>query len=133
MYCKGANWCGITLITKLKIFMTQIPFCKLCGRILETKSINKKIIGTCSCGFTIALDGEFSISEKIQKKDEIGEGVIAEDKSLKGFPHDCSKCGYCGCEVFDLGAFYSDESNVYLYKCKKCGHVERQADGTSNK
>jgi DNA-directed RNA polymerase subunit M/transcription elongation factor TFIIS len=112
--------------------MTQIPFCELCGKILQTKNANEKIIGTCSCGFTIELNQGFSASEKIPEKEEIGEGAVVEDKSLEGFPHDCPKCSHTGCEVFDLGAPYSDESNVYLYKCKKCGHVDRQADGTSN-
>ena len=34
--------------------------------------------------------------------------------------------------VKDLGTSYSDESNVYLFKCTKCGHIDRQADGCSN-
>jgi len=32
-----------------------------------------------------------------------------------------------------LGASYSDEADVYLFQCKKCGFVERQADGSGNK
>ncbi len=100
---------------------------------MQTKNVDEKIIGICSCGFAKEIESEFAIPEKIQKKDEIGEGAISEDKSLEGFPHDCPKCGHDKCEVFDLGAFYSDESNVYLYKCKKCGYVDRQADGTGNR
>ena len=62
--------------------------------------------------------------EKI-KKSEKGIGVLKEDKSIKGFPNKCKKCGYKYSDVIDLGSAYSDEADVSLYRCKKCGYVER--------
>ena len=59
---------------------------------------------------------------------------LEENKeSSVGFPNTCKKCGHEGADVADLGAAYSDEANIYLFKCKKCGFTERQADGSSNK
>jgi DNA-directed RNA polymerase subunit M/transcription elongation factor TFIIS len=111
--------------------MNKIPFCELCGKMLRLESKEGKTFGVCSCGYIKEFESGVAISEK-NKKIEVGGGVISEDKNMAGFPHKCKKCGHEGCEVFDLGAFWSDESNVYLYKCKKCGYVDRQADGTSN-
>ena len=66
------------------------------------------------------------------QKAQVGEGIALPEKSA-GFPNTCKKCGYEECDVNDLGAPYSDESNIILYTCKKCGFVERQADGTGNR
>jgi len=103
-------------------------FCKSCGRILQLKENNNVVI--CICGFANEAS-EVSFSQKGEKKEKIGKGVYKEAKSL-GFPHTCKKCGHERCDISDLGVFYGDEANIYLYKCKKCGYVERQADGTSN-
>ena len=35
---------------------------------------------------------------------------------------------YSYAEVKDLGIFYSDETGVQLFKCKKCGYTERQGN-----
>lgn len=70
-------------------------------------------------------------SEKGKKKQE-AKGVLEQEKQGEGFPNVCDKCGHTQADVHDLGAPYSDESNVYLFRCKKCGHVKRQADGSGN-
>lgn len=108
-------------------------FCELCGKILEIKAESDKIIAYCSCGFIKEVESGQISSEKIIKKDNIGEDIVVESNKIeKGFPHICKKCGYDECDVLDVGAPYSDESNIILYKCKKCKYVERQADGTGN-
>ena len=111
--------------------MTSIKFCELCGKILKIKNSDGKAFCICPCGFVKEYAYEITFSEKQTKKEEVGSGVLTKDES-KGFPHICKKCGFDGCDVFDLGAPYSDESNVYLYKCKKCNYVERYAEGTGN-
>ena len=69
---------------------------------------------------------------KRKEKEQRGSGIITEEPLSGGFPHICKKCGYGECDVVDLNPPYSDESNIYLYRCKKCFFVERQADGTGN-
>lgn len=114
--------------------MKKIEFCPDCGRILSVRERewDFKMIGFCRCGFVKEVERGFLPSKKIINL-ERGEGILEKDEGIQGFPHNCSKCGYGEAEVFDLGASYSDESNVYLFKCKKCGHVAREAEGTGNK
>ena len=67
-----------------------------------------------------------------QDKKETGQGVAKETETMD-FPHTCKKCGYEQCDVESISARYADESDIYLYRCKKCKYVERQADGSGNK
>ena len=103
-----------------------IPFCPNCGKILNVENE----IGKCRCGYNQKIEKDFSNSEKIFKT-EIGNGII-DEKNSAGFPHKCKKCGCEESEVVDLGAGVADEANIYLFKCKKCSNVERQADGSCN-
>lgn len=108
-----------------------IEFCPQCGKILKIVEKPRENIGLCSCGY-IKLEPKLNSNEEIKAKPILGEGVLKEDTSLEGFPHDCPKCGHEMADVVDLGAPYSDESNVYLFICRKCKYVYRQADGSSN-
>jgi hypothetical protein len=56
-------------------------------------------------------------SEKT-KKIEKGEGIFENNDNTLGFPHKCPKCGHEEADVVDLGAPYSDEYNIFLFKCK---------------
>ncbi len=105
-------------------------FCTVCGKILELRKNGEENIGVCSCGFVTPIT-ELTFAQP-QEREQKGEGVLKEESSLAGFPHICKKCGYGECDVVDLGPPISDESNVYLYRCKNCHFVERQADGTGN-
>ncbi|MEI6732270.1 MAG: hypothetical protein WCK90_06355 [archaeon] len=111
--------------------MKNMKFCDNCKSILKVHEENGKLIGVCQCGFKKEVDS-FIISDKSNKIELTGRKVF-RDKKTKGWPHLCKKCGHGECDITDLGAPYSDESNIYLYKCKKCKFVQRQADGTSNK
>ncbi len=72
-------------------------------------------------------------TEKIEKQEEKGEGVFdPKEFEEKGFPNTCEKCGHEYADVADLGAAWSDESDIHLFKCKKCNHVTRNAFGSSN-
>lgn len=106
-----------------------MEFCKRCGKLLKIKE-NK---AECNCGFSKASDSKVSSTEKIRKSKKRGKGIAKKERTRKGFPHECKKCGHQYSEVTDLGAPYSDEANVYLFKCNKCGYVEREAYGTGNK
>lgn len=111
--------------------MKAMHFCNKCGKLLHVKEQEGILIGKCSCGFLKKIDSVMEISEK-GKQSKIAKGVFENIESKGGFPHTCQKCGHTQSDVHDLGAPYSDESNVYLFKCKKCGYVERQADGSGN-
>lgn len=112
--------------------MNKQLFCNECESLLTLfQSREGNVIGICSgCGKFHEMKIKLESTEKITHK-ELGKGIAKDDITI-GFPHTCIKCGHNKCEVFDLGAPYSDESDIYLYKCKKCGFVERQADGTGN-
>lgn len=112
---------------------TTGAFCKGCGRMLKIASASENPIIICDCGFVNENKG-LTVSQKMQKKEKVGKGVVRENKkkNLSGFPNTCKKCNHKYCEIFDMGVQYGDESGVILYKCKKCGFVERQADGPSN-
>jgi len=112
-------------------YMMYLLFCDKCGSILKIKIEEGRYFGVCGCGCIKEVASGIFGSGIMKKKEEKGEGVLQEDVS-RGFPHVCKKCDYGECEISDLGCAYSDESNIYLYKCKKCGFVERQADGTGN-
>lgn len=113
--------------------MTNALFCNVCGGILTTYETKQGTIeGVCAKGCTPARHVHVTTTETVLHAPHTGAGVIPEDKNEHGFPHTCKQCGYEECEITDLGAQYSDESNVYLYRCLKCNHVERQADGTGN-
>lgn len=108
-------------------------FCPSCGKILAIKNKEDgKKIGLCPCGFTRYLDDGIITTDKNKEDNEIGQGVLIEVKENQGFPHKCKKCGCNESEVSDLGASYGDESSVYLFRCLKCGYVERDAYGSSN-
>jgi len=96
---------------------------------IEEKN-GKKILVCTLCG--IKKEADVSVSELIKEKEKIGQGILNGKRKQWKFPHTCPKCNHEGSEVIDLGAAYSDEANIYLFICDKCGYVDRQADGSSN-
>lgn len=111
--------------------MNKIKFCDICGGILKPLKVETgETVGICKCGY---MDMGFSLEYSQENKIEvIGEGV---SKPFMGvaYPHKCKKCGHEESDAEIVLASYSDESDVYLYRCRKCKFTERQADGTSNK
>jgi len=111
-----------------------MEFCKQCGKLLPMKNEENKAIVSCSCGSLNVLARETAFEEKQKKKPHRSSEVLHDNSAedLSGFPHKCRKCGHGFAEVKEMGIFYGDEAGVYLFKCKKCGYTERQADGTGN-
>ena len=111
-----------------------MEFCENCGKPLKVLAKNTSVI-IASCDFCgtkkLRTFSELGYNEK-PKKVEVGQGVLTDKHEGNGFPHICKKCNHDLADVHDLGAMYADESNIYLFKCKKCGYVERQSDGTGN-
>lgn len=68
--------------------------------------------------------------EKIRHK-KVGEGIVKDKDVFATFKHKCKKCGYQKAEILELGAQYSDESDLIMIKCGKCGYAERIEKKTS--
>lgn len=65
---------------------------------------------------------------QIKEEEEIGEGVADKGNIFATYNSKCKKCGHVGAEINDLGVQYSDEDNLFLVTCGKCGHSERIGD-----
>lgn len=104
----------------------MLQFCPVCKNLLMIKEEKGKSIGYCSCGFKRAAGIDISSSE-IEKNEKMKKSTaVASEDKLMGFEHECSKCGHGIAEIKELGEVLDNESSVNLYKCKKCGHVERE-------
>jgi hypothetical protein len=88
-----------------------------------------KNIGFCSCGFKRTA-GIGIIGEDVNSKSEIvGEGFVSSsNESATGFSRICEKCGFDSAEAFQLT---SNESEVTIFSCLKCGNKVRQSQGGS--
>ncbi len=90
-------------------------------------------------GFTFMVCDDCGISERVHsenfveknEEEELGEGVIRNENLFATYEHKCSKCGYDKAEVIDMGIFISDEDNLILIRCGKCGHTDRLGRKTS--
>lgn len=102
-------------------------FCPICKNLIKINN-NK---ASCECGYK-SDNFNLTSTEKTKEKSKKGEGIIIEEKITTGFPHMCRKCGFNEAEVIDVGISVSDEAGIYIFKCLKCGFVERQADGSCN-
>ncbi|MFH1365206.1 MAG: hypothetical protein ABIH28_01320 [archaeon] len=104
-----------------------IRFCKKCKTLLSPKKKDGEVFLKCSkCGFESKVD--LTSSEKIKEEEEIGEGVADKGNIFATYNSKCKKCGHVGAEINDLGVQYSDEDNLFLVTCGKCGHSERIGD-----
>jgi DNA-directed RNA polymerase subunit M/transcription elongation factor TFIIS len=108
-----------------------LNFCKTCGGILRVQKIDNEnsylFCDNCHIFELVKSDenlGMFS-NEKIDKQKERGEGVSNDENEFANYEHICKKCGYNKVQIIDMGIFYSDEDNLILLKCGKCGFCER--------
>lgn len=92
----------------------------------EPPEKNGQVFLVCSkCGFSENARESLIAGEKINPPEDRGEGVSDGKNMLATYEHRCEKCGYDKAEVLDMGIFYSDEDNLILLKCGKCGWSER--------
>ena len=84
------------------------------------------------CDYVRKFKGKPLIEEnKIEPVEEKGEGAVKEQNVFATYKNVCKKCGYDKAEIIDMGIFYSDEDNLILLKCGKCGYSERIGRKTS--
>jgi DNA-directed RNA polymerase subunit M/transcription elongation factor TFIIS len=109
-----------------------IQFCPVCKNLLQFKEEKGKNIAYCNCGFKRKEGFELTSVDKIEEKSEKrGEGV-AKNQDFIGVEHKCKKCGGESADVMELGERLTNESNVYLFRCQKCGTISRESDGRGN-
>jgi DNA-directed RNA polymerase subunit M/transcription elongation factor TFIIS len=103
----------------------------MCRGLLMLKEENGKNIGICKCGFKrtagISISGEEKNS--INSLITIGTGVAIDNNiSTIGFFKVCEKCGFDKAEAFQIT---SNESEITIFKCLRCGKSIRQSQGSS--
>ena len=106
----------------------MLEFCPMCKSLLQLKKDGDKIIGFCNCGFKrmsgVTVSGEESFSSL-----ERGSGFVDSDTSKSdGFIRICEKCGHDKAEMSQL---VSNESEITMFTCLKCGDRIRQSSGGS--
>ena len=117
-----------------------LEFCPKCENLMIPEKVNgKKGIETwikcyhCHLSKKLKDNSTLLEREKILHKHNIGK--VFKISGLKNefatYKHKCQKCGYGKAQVIDLGIFYSDEDNLILLKCGKCGWSERVGKKTS--
>jgi len=90
------------------------------------KKIGSKSFLICdSCGFELESLEKLKFREKNAVEKVVGQGVVLEQNFLADYEHICRKCGYNKAQIIDKGIYYSDEDNLILLKCGKCGYCER--------
>ena len=110
-----------------------LKFCKKCKTLLSPQNRDGKNFLVCAnCGLKIdSKDGFLKTTEKIKQLPKRKSGSVKDEDIYATYNHICKKCGYDKCEVIDMGIFYSDEDNLILLKCGKCGYSERLGDKVS--
>jgi DNA-directed RNA polymerase subunit M/transcription elongation factor TFIIS len=65
-----------------------------------------------------------SFNEKHKQK-LIGSGAMSDENTSANYDNKCKKCGHVGAQIIDVGVLISDEDQLTLLRCGKCGFTER--------
>ena len=101
-------------------------FCKTCGNLLVSEKNAYGQWMKCPQGHAQpTLNREENILKL--KNETPGKKVEMMDSENILAVHDniCKKCGHDKAELIEMSCSYSDEDNVYRFKCGKCGCVEQ--------
>ena len=103
-----------------------MEFCPKCESILIPAMDNGKLAVHCTyCGYSRKTGAKILVEcEKMPKREEVGEGVVSSINEFATYNHKCEKCGYGKAQVVDMGQWYSDEDNIIILRCGKCGWAE---------
>jgi DNA-directed RNA polymerase subunit M/transcription elongation factor TFIIS len=113
------------------LFRMALKFCNKCGGIVRSKKIDKdKSYSFCdNCQEFNLIKSEdidnLSFNEKMEEQKNKGKGFRDSGNEFADYPNICKKCGYDKAQIIDMGVFYSDEDNLILLRCGKCGFSER--------
>lgn len=110
-------------------------FCPECKNILKAFRENGKTILKCdNCGFFEEIENEkedLVARQKIKQKEEVGRGIVKAKDIFATYDFVCKKCGNTKAQIIDRGIGYSDEDNLILLRCSKCGFSQRNTKKAS--
>lgn len=94
-----------------------MEFCKKCKGLMKTEDSKLKCI---KCGNV--QEGKIIAKQEINKPKKKGSGIIKNDKNIfADYEHECESCGYDKAEVIMRPPQISDEDDVVMLRCGKCG------------
>ncbi len=105
-----------------------LSFCPKCSNLLIPEKLDGKGFSEiCKfCGYSKKfIDKPVIIKEKIPKREKTDGKILEVKNEFADYKNKCQKCGYNKAQIIDMGIFYSDEDNLILLKCGKCGWSER--------
>jgi len=111
-----------------------LRFCEECEGLLFVKEDKGVSYFECSsCGHIQIFGGnDYVCSKETMTPRKIkGDGANEDKNDFADYHHVCRKCGYEFAQILDLGVFISDEDNLILLRCGKCGFSERIGRKTS--
>lgn len=101
----------------------------MCKSLLQLKNEGEKTIGVCRCGFKRTAGITISGEDNNAKEVTLGGGFVDSDTSKsEGFFRICEKCGHNQAEISQI---ISNESEISIFTCLKCGNRVRQSSGGS--
>lgn len=112
----------------------KTKFCPKCKQVVIPRRISGKEFSVLclNCGYSAKFEGKaFVEKEKILAIEQRKEGVVKDKNVFATYKNKCKKCGYGKAQIIDVGAFYSDEDELIMLKCGKCGFSERVGRKTS--
>lgn len=105
-----------------------LKFCPKCKNVLIPRRVGERdfVVKCSECDYVDKFKGKPLVEKnKIPQKRIEGKGVVEDKDSFATYKHKCKKCGYDKAEIIDVGVSYSDEDDLILLKCGKCGYSER--------
>lgn len=110
-----------------------LKFCQKCKTPMRPHKNQGVSYFKCDlCGFVSKIrEDSLNVSEKIKPTEVKGEGIADDKNSFADYRNRCKKCGHDKAEIIDVGVLYSDEDNLFLLKCGKCGYSERLGKKTT--
>ena len=111
----------------------ELDFCPGCGKPLIPRRVGEErfILVCVKCDFFKEFKGEPLVrTDKVENENK-GEGFVEGGNEMAIYDHVCKKCGYSKAQIMDMGVSYSDEDNLILLKCGKCGFAERIGEKVS--
>src|SRR3989344_2817823 len=101
------NCSGLLKPKRVKHFESPLVYCGKCDVYFRTIS-PQSVIGT-------------------KKDDRCDTSIVMQDDSEAAVDYHCGKCENTKAYLHEQPPGYADEEYLRIYKCTKCGHVERGA------
>jgi len=103
-------------------------FCPQCKALLLPQKEGKKVILSCTCGYSLGAKQEIHLSEQVRLKKQDEIEVI--EKKVETLPktkdEECPKCKHKDAYYWLLQTRSSDEAATRFFRCVKCSHTWRQ-------